>query len=65
MASLDIAQLSALASAVDDLAGRSADLAEQLDTADTADCAAALFEAERALIMAGRSVARALRSVER
>lgn len=65
MASLDIAQLSALASAIEDLAGRSAELAEQLDTADTADTAAALFEAERALVMANRSVTRALRGVER
>lgn len=65
MASLDIAQLSALTSAIDDLARRSAELAEQLDVAETADSAAALFETERALRMANRSATRALRGVER
>lgn len=61
MASLDAAQLSSIASGIEDLADRSAALAEDLDTADTAEAANALFEAERSLRMAMRAVERGQR----
>ncbi|MGI8709592.1 MAG: hypothetical protein ACR2LA_01140 [Acidimicrobiales bacterium] len=61
MASLDAAQLSSIAAGIEDLADRSAALAEELDTTESADVANALFEAERSLRMAMRSVERGQR----
>jgi hypothetical protein len=63
MPSLDQAQLSALADGVDDLARRTARLADHLEGSDTSDAANALFEAERSLRMAERAMARARRSL--
>ena len=59
MSSLDRAQLSAIASSIDDAIVRVAALGEQLDTGGTADAANALFEAERSLTMATRALERA------
>lgn len=63
MASLDTAQLSALASSVDDTIIRVAELGERLDDGATSDAANALFEAERSLKMARRSLERAGRAL--
>ncbi len=63
MASLDTAQLSALASSVDDTIVRVAELGERLDDGATSDAANALFEAERSLKMARRALARAGRAL--
>lgn len=64
MASLDHAQLSALASGVDELARRSAELAGALEHGLSSEAATALYEAERSLVMAGRAVERARRSLD-
>jgi hypothetical protein len=64
MASLDTAQLSALAAGIDDTIARVAELGERLDTGATSHAANALFEAERALKMAQRSLARASRALD-
>ena len=58
MASLDSAQLSSLAAGIEDLADRSASLADSLDAGNTSDVANALYEAERSLRMAVRAVER-------
>ncbi|MEO6629537.1 MAG: hypothetical protein ABIP03_13345 [Aquihabitans sp.] len=63
MASLDHAQLSALASGVEDLARRAGALAGELEQGLTQEASAALYEAERTLVMAGRAVERARRSM--
>jgi hypothetical protein len=65
MASLHDSQLSAIASAIADLAERSATMAATLEHDGSGEPAAALFEVERALQMAVRSVERARRSLER
>lgn len=65
MAGLYDAQLGSLAGGVEDLAERAATLADAHDQPDTADVSAALVEAERALRMAERSVARARRLLDR
>ena len=62
MASLPEAQLSAISSGLDETIGRVAELGESLDHGGAADAANALFEAERALKMAARALARARRS---
>ena len=55
------AELSSLAAQLDELGRRVAATGEALDTEDTADAAGALFEAERGLRSAARSLARARR----
>jgi hypothetical protein len=65
MASLHDSQLSAIASAIADLSERSASLAATLESDGSSEPAAALFEVERALQMAVRSVDRARRALER
>lgn len=62
MTSLPEAQLSAIASGLDEIVVRVATLGEDLDHGGTADTANALFEAERALKMAARALSRARRS---
>ncbi|MGI8755227.1 MAG: hypothetical protein ACR2MB_05080 [Acidimicrobiales bacterium] len=62
MDSLDAAQLSSLAAGIEDLADRSASLADGLDGGSTSDTANALYEAERSLRMAVRAVERGQRS---
>lgn len=62
MSTLPDSQLSAIASAIDDLAVRVAELAEELQATHDADRAAALFEVERSLRMANRSLDRARRA---
>ena len=61
--SLDRAQLSAITASITDATERVAALGEQLDGGGTSDAANALFEAERALKMAGRALARASRTL--
>jgi outer membrane murein-binding lipoprotein Lpp len=63
MASLPSAQVSALSSGIDDLAGRVAQLAVDLEQAHEAEAAAALYEVERSLLMANRSMDRARRAL--
>jgi len=63
MASLPSAQLSALASAIDDLGERAARLAGELEQVHEAEAAAALYEVERSLRMANRSMDRARRAL--
>ncbi len=65
MASLHDSQLSAIASAITDLSERAASLAAALDDDGSSEPAAALFEVERALQMAVRSVERARRALDR
>jgi hypothetical protein len=65
MASTHDAQLSALAATVDELAQRAAGLAAVLEVDGSSDAATALFEVERSLAMASRSVDRARRALER
>lgn len=62
MSSLPDAQLSAIGSAIDDLARRVAALAGELEADDDSDRATALFEVERSLHMAARSIDRARRA---
>ncbi|QXC62566.1 hypothetical protein KSP35_07150 [Aquihabitans sp. G128] len=57
------AQLSAISSGLDELVVRVAELGEALDADGGSDAANALFEAERALKMATRALARARRSL--
>lgn len=57
------AQLSAIAAAIDDLAARSAALADAVEGEGASEASSALFEVERSLQMAGRSVDRARRSL--
>ncbi|MCB0969938.1 MAG: hypothetical protein KDA97_00235 [Acidimicrobiales bacterium] len=63
MPSLATSQLSALAAAVEDLAQRSADLAARLEADGEAEATTALYEAERSLLIAGRTLERARRSL--
>ncbi len=63
MASLDHARLASLVANVDETVLGVAELAEHLDTTGRSDAANALFEAERSLKMAGRSLARARRAM--
>jgi len=63
MDSLDAAQLSSLASGIEDLADRTASLADGLDDGSTSDAANALYEAERSLRMAVRAVERGQRGL--
>lgn len=65
MPSLDIARISSLASAVEDMSRTAADLAGELEGGLDSDAASALYEAERSLRMAGRAVERARRVVAR
>jgi len=60
MASLDHTRVAALASTVDDHAGRAAELAEQLAAGGDDTVAAVLYEAERSLRMASRTLERAV-----
>lgn len=62
MSTLPDSQLSAIASAIDDLAVRVSRLAEELQGTEDSDRAAALFEVERSLHMANRSIDRARRA---
>lgn len=64
MASHHDAQLSAIAASVDELARRVATLAEQLQDDGQAEPATALFEVERSLRMAERSLDRSRRSLQ-
>lgn len=63
MASLPAAQLSAIAASVDDLAGRCAELATRVEADGDSEATTALYEAERSLLVAGRSLERARRSL--
>ena len=63
MASLQDSQLSAIAATIEDLSGRVASLAEDLQGDGWADPATALFEVERSLRMAQRSIDRARRGL--
>jgi len=63
MASLQLSQLSALSSAVDEMAQRVAELAAGLEGGGSSDAVTALFEAERSLVMSGRSLDRARRAL--
>ncbi|CAN5416410.1 hypothetical protein BH10ACT1_BH10ACT1_10230 [soil metagenome] len=62
MPSLPQAQLSAISSGLDETIVRVAELGEQLDNGESGDVANALYEAERALKMAARALARARRA---
>ena len=64
MASLSTAQLSALASGISDLADRASQLAVQLEGDHEAEAAAAMYEVERSLLMANRSMDRARRAID-
>jgi hypothetical protein len=64
MASLPDSQLSALASNIEDLSGRVTRLAEELASAHASESATILYEVERTLDMAKRSVDRARRSLQ-
>jgi len=64
MSSLHHSQLSALGSAIDDLVHRATDLAQALEADGASDAASALFEVERSLQMAHRSMDRARRALE-
>lgn len=64
MASLTSAQLSALASGITDLADRVAGLATELEGEHQAEAAAAMYEVERSLLMANRSMDRARRALD-
>ncbi|MCU1452532.1 MAG: hypothetical protein JWN46_678 [Acidimicrobiales bacterium] len=57
------AELSAIAEGVGDLAGRVAALADRFDANDSGDTAASLYEVERGLLMAARSLDRARRGL--
>lgn len=63
MATLPSAQISALASGIDDLVNRVAQLATELEESHEAEAAAALYEVERSLQMANRSMDRARRAL--
>ena len=63
MASLDLARLASLVANVDETVTGVAELGEHLDADGRSDAANALFEAERALKMASRSLARARMSM--
>jgi len=63
MASLPDSQLSALASSIEDTSGRVAALAELLTGEGASEAASILFEVERTLDMATRSVNRARRAL--
>jgi hypothetical protein len=65
MAAPHDAQLSALAATVDELAQRAAELAAALEADGSSEPATALFEVERSLAMASRSVDRARRALDR
>ncbi len=64
MATLSASQLSALAAGIDDLSVRAAQLADELSGDGAAEAATAIYEAERSLLMASRSLARARRALE-
>jgi outer membrane murein-binding lipoprotein Lpp len=63
MGTLSSAQVSALSSGIDDLASRVARLATELEESHEAEAAAALYEVERSLLMANRSMDRARRAL--
>lgn len=63
MASAELARLASLAANVEETVAGVAELGEHLDATSASDAANALFEAERSLKMAGRSMARARRSL--
>lgn len=63
MATLSSAQVSALSSGIEDLSGRVAQLAVELEESHEAEAAAALYEVERSLHMANRSMDRAKRAL--
>lgn len=63
MASLPDSQLSALASSIEDISGRVAALAEELSGEHASESASILYEVERTLDMATRSVNRARRAL--
>ena len=63
MATLSSAQLSALSSGIDDLAVRVTRMATELEDDHEAEAAAALYEVERSLLMANRSMDRARRAL--
>ena len=58
------AQLSALSTSIDELTAQVAGLAEQLTQTGSAEPAAALYEVERSLEMANRSLERARRRLQ-
>ena len=64
MTSLSTAQLSALASGISDMADRVAQMAVELEGEHEAEAAAALYEVERSLLMANRSMDRARRALD-
>lgn len=63
MASASDPQLSSLGASIDDLARRAAELAHALDGDGASEPAASLFEVERSLRMAVRSLERARRTL--
>jgi hypothetical protein len=63
MASHHDSQLSALGASIDDLTVRAAALAQSLEADGSGEPAGALFEVERSLQMAARSVERARRAL--
>lgn len=63
MATLPSAQVSALSAGIDDLVGRVAQLATDLEGSHEAEAASALYEVERSLLMANRSMDRARRAL--
>ena len=62
---LDEAELSSIATQIDELLVRVTDIAERLRDTDQDDVAVRLFEVERALLSATRSLATATRSYDR
>ncbi|MCU1352992.1 MAG: hypothetical protein JWM05_2201 [Acidimicrobiales bacterium] len=56
-------ELSAIAEGVDALAGRVAALADRFDADESGDTAASLYEVERGLLMAARSLNRTRRGI--
>lgn len=64
MASLPHSQLSAIGSAIEELAGRCARLASEMEGSGESEAVTALYEAERSLQMAARGVGRAQRSLD-
>jgi hypothetical protein len=57
----DRAQLSAMASTLDDLTGRITEIAGNYQSSPREDVAQALFDTERALLSASRQLAKAMR----
>lgn len=63
MAAATDPQLSSLGASIDDLARRAAELAQALEADGASEPAGSLFEVERSLRMATRSLERARRSL--